>query len=48
MDEVVWSVNIILGIGLLGVAYIIYYILKLSYTETKNVSIQDKKNQQNH
>lgn len=28
MNDAVWSVNIILGIGLLGVAWIIYRILK--------------------
>ena len=29
MTETVWGVNIILGIGLLGVAWVIYYILTL-------------------
>jgi len=35
MTGVVWSVNILLGIGLLGTAWIIYYILRLAYLETK-------------
>jgi hypothetical protein len=29
MSEVVWSVNILLGVGLLGVVYVLYYILTL-------------------
>ncbi len=29
MTETVWSVNILLAIGLLGVAWILYYILTL-------------------
>jgi len=36
MNNVVWSVNILLGIGLIGVAWVIYYILKLSFDEMKN------------
>ena len=36
MNEIVWSVNILLGIGLLGVAWVIYYILKLSFDEVQN------------
>jgi len=36
MNNVVWSVNILLGIGLIGVAYVIYYILKLSFDEMKD------------
>lgn len=46
MKEVVWSVNILLGIGLIGVAWVLYYILMLDRKE--NVSIQSKKNQQSH
>ncbi len=46
MSEVVWSVNILLGIGLLGTAYVLYYILTLDNKE--NVSLQDQKNQQGH
>ena len=38
MSDVVWSVNILLGVGLAGAAYIIYYILKLAYEED-NVSL---------
>jgi threonine/homoserine/homoserine lactone efflux protein len=33
MSDVVWSVNIFLAIGLLGVAYILYYILTLDNAE---------------
>ena len=33
MKEVGWSVNILLGIGLIGVAWVIYYILKISNNE---------------
>jgi hypothetical protein len=36
MNNVVWSVNILLGIGLVGVAWVIYYILKLSFDEVQN------------
>jgi hypothetical protein len=38
MSEVVWSVNILLGIGLLGTAYVLYYILTLDNNEEKNSS----------
>jgi len=27
MTDVVWSVNILIGLGLIGVGYILYYIL---------------------
>jgi hypothetical protein len=47
MKEIVWSVNIMLGIGMVGVAYVIYYILKEA-TDELNVSIQDKENSQSH
>ncbi len=47
MNEIVWSVNIMLGIGMVGVAYVIYYILKEA-TDELNVSIQDKENSQSH
>lgn len=33
MREVVWSVNIMLGIGLVGVAWVLYYILMLDKNE---------------
>jgi hypothetical protein len=36
MKDIVWSVNILLGIGLIGVAYVIYYILKISFDEMKD------------
>jgi hypothetical protein len=47
MTEVVWSVIIMLSVGMVGVAWIIYYILKES-AEELNVSIQDQKDQQSH
>jgi hypothetical protein len=34
MDNTVWSVNILLGIGLIGVAYVIYYVLTLDNNES--------------
>jgi len=45
MNDVVWSIIIMLGIGLSGVLYIIYYILKEAREEL-NVSIQDQKDHQ--
>jgi hypothetical protein len=36
MNELPWGVFTILGIGLIGTAYIIYYILRLAYLETKD------------
>jgi hypothetical protein len=47
MNEVVWPVIIMLSIGMAGVAWIIYYILKEA-AEEFNVSIQDQKDQQSH
>ena len=38
MKEVVWSVNILLTIGLLGTAYVLYYILTLDNNEEKTSS----------
>jgi hypothetical protein len=38
MSEVVWSVNILLGIGLLGVVYVLYYILTLDTNEKQNTN----------
>jgi hypothetical protein len=38
MNDVVWSVNILLGIGLVSVLYFIYYILILDENEEKNSS----------
>jgi|LauGreDrversion4_2_1035121.scaffolds.fasta_scaffold00089_4 hypothetical protein len=46
MNEVVWGVNIFLGIGLIGVAYVIYYILKMA-TDELNVPIQNQEDHQN-
>jgi len=47
MTDVVWSVNIMLGVGLVGVAYIIYYILKMANNEL-NVPIQNQEDQKNN
>ena len=39
MTNTVWSVNILLGIGLIGVAYVLYYVLTLDkYESTTNRS----------
>ena len=46
MTDPVWSVNILLALGLLGVAWVIYYILTQDNRE--NVSIQDQEDQQSH
>ena len=44
MNEVVWSVNIFLGIGMIGVAWVIYKILLIANQE--NVPVQSKEDQQ--
>ena len=44
MNNVVWSVNILLGIGMIGVAWVIYKILLIANQE--NVSVQSKEDQQ--
>ena len=36
MNDVVWSVNILISIGLLGVIWVIYQVFKLSSDEEKN------------
>jgi hypothetical protein len=41
MNEVVWSVNILLGIGLLSVIWVLYYILTLDSHEETNSSISN-------
>jgi hypothetical protein len=46
MKDVVWSVNIFLAIGLLGVAWCLYYILTLDQKE--NVSLQNQEDHKNH
>ena len=46
MSDVVWSVNILLGIGLFGVLWILYYILTQDNRE--NVSVQNQEDQQSH
>jgi hypothetical protein len=33
MNNTVWSVNILLGIGLLGVSWVLYYVLTLDNRE---------------
>ena len=38
MKEVVWSVNISIGIGLIAVAWVIFYILNIDKNEEKNSS----------
>jgi hypothetical protein len=46
MTDPVWSVSIILALGMLGVAWVIYYIL---ISDTKeNVSIQNQEDTQDH
>ena len=46
MTDPVWSVNIILSLGMLGVAWVIYYIL---ISDTKeNVSVQNQKDTKDH
>ena len=47
MSDVVWSVNILLGIGLIGVAWVIYYILMLDKYEEKNSSHSDSSENSN-
>lgn len=46
MTDVVWSVNIILAIGLMGTAWVIYKILLIASQE--NVSIQNQEHKKNH
>jgi len=43
MNDVVWSVIIMLGIGLLGALYVIYYILKEASDELKMYQYKIKK-----
>jgi hypothetical protein len=38
MKEVVYSVNILIAIGLLGVAWVLYYILTLDNNEEQNTT----------
>jgi len=38
MNDVVWSVNILLGIGLIGVAWVIYKILLIANEETSSTN----------
>lgn len=47
MTDPVWSIIIFLGIGMIAVAYIIYYIIKMA-TDELNVPIQDQKDHQSH
>jgi hypothetical protein len=41
MTDVVWSVNILLSIGLLSVIYFLYYILTLDRNEERDSSDSD-------
>jgi len=41
MTDPVWSVILLLSIGLLGTAYIIYYILRLATLEMKDYGKDD-------
>lgn len=45
-NSAVWSVNILLGIGLIAVAWVIYYILTLDSKE--DVSVQNQEDKENH
>jgi hypothetical protein len=36
MNDVVWSVNIMLALGLLGVIWVIYKIFKIANDESRN------------
>jgi hypothetical protein len=38
MNDTVWSVNILLTLGLIGVLYFLYYILTLDHNEEKTSS----------
>lgn len=42
MSEVVWSVNILIGIGLIGVVYALYLILTLDAKESTSDSYNHK------
>jgi hypothetical protein len=46
MTDVVWSVNILLGIGLLSVVYFLYYILTLD--ENEEIHSSDSDNSPSH
>lgn len=46
MTDPVWSVNIFLTLGMLGVALVIYYILTLDSKE--NVSVQNQEDKKDH
>ena len=46
MTDPVWSVNIILALGMLGVAWVIYYTL--TFDTKENVPVQNQEDQQNH
>ncbi len=46
MTDPVWSVIILISIGLSGTLWALYYILTLDNKE--NVSLQDSENQKSH
>lgn len=48
MIAVVWSVFVLLTVGLAGTAFIIYYILEMAYKEMQDVQVQDKKDKQSN
>jgi hypothetical protein len=41
MSDVVWSVNILLGIGMIGVAWVLYHILTLDNNEKQDTHNSD-------
>lgn len=46
MTDPIWSVNILIALGLLGTAWVIYYILILDTKE--NVSVQNQEDTKDH
>jgi hypothetical protein len=46
MTDPVWSVNILIALGLLGAAWVIYYTLTLDTKE--NVSVQNQEDTKDH
>lgn len=47
MTSTVWSVNILLGIGLIGVIYVLYHILTLDKYE-ENTNTHSDHSETNH
>jgi hypothetical protein len=46
MNDIVWSVIVLLGIGLLGTVWVIYKILRIANQE--NVSVQNQEDSKSH